>query len=45
MFYFTFDFLVILLDVPAFVWYGWLEVFKNDGLCAGDSGTMYGIWM
>jgi len=38
-----FDFIVILLDVPAFIWYGWLEVLNKDGHCDKDSS--YGIWM
>ena len=28
-----FEFLVILLDLPAFIWYGWLDVLQNDGHC------------
>ena len=31
-----FEFAVILLDVPAFIWYGWLDVLENDGHCGGD---------
>ena len=31
-----FEFTVILLDVPALIWYGWLDVLKNDGHCGGD---------
>ena len=28
-----FEFTVILLDFPAFIWYGWLDVLENDGHC------------
>ena len=35
---FVFDFSVILLDVPAFIWYGWLSVFESDGTCDKDFG-------
>ena len=31
-----FEFTVILLDVPALIWYGWLDVLENDGHCGGD---------
>ena len=43
-----FEVLVILLDFPAFIWYGWLDVLENDGHCgAQDDGTFdtYGIYM
>ena len=40
-----FDFVVILLDIPALIWYGWLEVLVSNGHCGGDSGTTYGIYM
>ena len=40
--HFVIDFLVILLDAPAFIWYGWLKVLNVDGHC-GDN-TKYGIW-
>ena len=38
-----FEFVVILLDFPAFIWYGWLDVMRNDGHC--DQDSQYGIWM
>ena len=41
---FAFMFTVILLDFPAFVWYGWLDVLRDDGYCGGDSGTTYDIY-
>ena len=49
-----FEVLVILLDFPAFIWYGWLDVLQNDGHCGGqvlslsevgDEKTTYGIYM
>ena len=30
---FVFDFCIILFDIPALVWYGWLDVLQNDGHC------------
>mmetsp|Transcript_9330 Transcript_9330/g.11419 ORF Transcript_9330/g.11419 Transcript_9330/m.11419 type:complete len:175 (-) Transcript_9330:777-1301(-) len=39
---FIFDFLVILLDLPSFVWYGWLKVLKNDDECSVVDS--HGIW-
>ena len=36
---FVFDFAVILLDFPAFIWYGWIEV---NHQC--DTESEYGIW-
>ena len=30
---FVFDFLVILFDIPALIWYFWLDVLQNDGHC------------
>ena len=40
----VFDFLVVLFDVPAYIWYWWLEVLVQTGYCGGDSGTTYGIY-
>ena len=41
----TFDFLVIMLDIPALIWYWWLDVLVKRGWCGGDTGTTYGIYM
>ena len=43
--YFLIDFSVILLDAPAFVWYGWLKVFKDTERCGETTATSYGIYM
>ena len=32
--YFVFDFCMILFDVPAFIWYGWLKVLYEGDLCS-----------
>ena len=43
-----FEVTVILLDFPAFIWYGWLDVLQKDGHCGGldvDGRTTYGIYM
>ena len=40
----AFDFLIILFDVPAYIWYWWLDVLVQTGYCGGDSGTTYGIY-
>ena len=42
---FIFDFMVILFDIPAFIWYGWLKVMQNDEYCGGDTDKTYGIYM
>lgn len=39
---FLFDFFAILFDIPAMIWYGWLQVLAENGHC--DDGP-YGIWM
>ena len=44
---FIFDFCVILFDVPAYVWYGWLEVLRTTGQCGpqtNEGGLQYDIW-
>ena len=38
---FLFDFLAILFDVPALIWYGWLKVLAQDGHC---DDSVFGIW-
>jgi hypothetical protein len=38
--HFVFDFLMILLDVPAFIWYGWSKILYQNGNC-----FPYTIWM
>lgn len=43
--YFIFDFTVILFDIPAFIWYGWLKVMQKDDHCGGDNDETYGIYM
>ena len=36
---------VILFDVPAFIWYGWLEVLYEDEVCGqGEMPDQYDIW-
>lgn len=41
--WFLIEFTMILFDVPALLWYGWLTVFEKSGLCEGDNS--YSIWM
>ena len=31
---FIFEFSVIFFDIPAYIWYGWLDVLRNDGHCS-----------
>ena len=38
-----FNIVFIVIDLPAIVWYGWLEVLENDGHCG--AGDTYDIWM
>jgi len=30
---FIFEFCVIYFDIPAYIWYGWIDVLRNDGHC------------
>ena len=39
-----FYFVMVLLDVPSFVWHGWLEILNKDGRCGGESGIFYGVF-
>ena len=39
---FVFDFSVILFDIPALVWYGWLDVLLKDGHCGDNAYDVYG---
>ena len=41
----TFDFFIILSDMPAVVWYWWLQHFVKKGKCGDMSGTTYGVYM
>lgn len=45
LYYWLFDFLVILLDAPSFIWHGWLKVLNNDEICGVKHDTVYGIYM
>ena len=36
MAYATFDFILILLDVPSFFWHGWLKILKTDEHCGQE---------
>ena len=47
---FFFEFFVILFDIPAVVWYGWLSVLEKNSDCGPQDDTdgeqnTYGIWM
>lgn len=37
------DFVIILIDAPAFVWYGWLDVMRKNDHCG--PGDEYGIYV
>lgn len=39
---FIFEFIVTLLNIPAFLWYGWLAVLQRRGSC--ESGETFSIW-
>ena len=36
VFPFVFDFVAILFDVPAFIWYGWLQVLAENDHCTEE---------
>ena len=40
----VFDFSIIWLDIPALVWYFWLDRSVDWGWCGGDNGT-WGVYM
>ena len=43
--HFLLTFCAIFFDVPALIWYGWLQVLSELGMCEDGDDDTYGIWM